>query len=131
MATSLDAKWRFVAAVDVDWDGVYAGRQGAMVKQFATVQSLALAADAVRRWARAVLEAYPDIVEVRLSAPNKHHFVYDLARFGLENAKRGLPRRRPALRPHPGDRHPRRRTTRRTGMGRLSGVAELKAVRSL
>jgi urate oxidase len=23
--------------------------------------------------------------EIRFSAPNKHHFVYDLARFGLEN----------------------------------------------
>ena len=34
---------------------------------------------------KAVLETYPDIAEVRLSAPNKHHFVYDLSPFGLDN----------------------------------------------
>jgi urate oxidase len=32
-----------------------------------------------------VLEAYPFVAEVRLSAPNKHHFVVDLSPFGLEN----------------------------------------------
>ena len=34
---------------------------------------------------KAVLEHYPAIAEVRLSAPNKHHFVYDLSKFGLQN----------------------------------------------
>ena len=34
---------------------------------------------------KAVLEAYGFVAEVRLSAPNKHHFVYDLSRFGLPN----------------------------------------------
>jgi urate oxidase len=32
-----------------------------------------------------VLEAHPEVAEVRFSAPNKHHFLYDLAPFGLEN----------------------------------------------
>jgi urate oxidase len=34
---------------------------------------------------RAVLETYPQIAEIRLSAPNKHHFVVDLSPFGLDN----------------------------------------------
>ncbi|SKT98092.1 uricase [Mycobacteroides abscessus subsp. abscessus] len=34
---------------------------------------------------KAILESYPSIAEVRLSAPNKHHFVYDLSPFGLDN----------------------------------------------
>jgi urate oxidase len=33
----------------------------------------------------AVLAGQPQIAEVRFSAPNRHHFAYDLARFGLEN----------------------------------------------
>jgi urate oxidase len=33
----------------------------------------------------AVIEARPEIAEVRLSLPNKHHFVVDLSKFGLEN----------------------------------------------
>jgi urate oxidase len=34
---------------------------------------------------RAALEAYPQIAEVKLSAPNKHHFVVDFSPFGLDN----------------------------------------------
>ena len=33
----------------------------------------------------AVLEARLEVVEVRISMPNKHHFVVDLSPFGLEN----------------------------------------------
>lgn len=87
MATSLVAQWRFAqteGAWQVDWDDVYAGVKVQMVKQFAVVQSKALQ-QTLFEMGKAVLEAYPFIVEVRLSAPNKHHFVYDLAPFGLDN----------------------------------------------
>jgi urate oxidase len=83
MATSLVAQWRFTS-VDVDWDATYAGIKQLMVKQFATLQSLALQ-QTLWHMGRAVLEAYPFIAEVRLKAPNKHHFAVDLAPFGLEN----------------------------------------------
>ena len=33
----------------------------------------------------AVLEACPGVFEVRLSLPNRHHFVVDLSPFGLAN----------------------------------------------
>jgi urate oxidase len=33
----------------------------------------------------AVLEARPEVAEVRLSLPNKHHFLVDLSPFGLKN----------------------------------------------
>jgi urate oxidase len=33
----------------------------------------------------AVLERYPDVAEVRLSMPNRHHFLQDLSVFGLDN----------------------------------------------
>ncbi len=32
-----------------------------------------------------VLDALPGVCEVRLSLPNKHHFVVDLQPFGLDN----------------------------------------------
>ncbi|MCX6469563.1 MAG: urate oxidase [Corynebacteriales bacterium] len=83
MATSLVAKWRFTTT-DVDWDAVYADVKQLMVAAFATLQSLALQ-QTLYAMGTAVLEAHPEIAEVRLSAPNKHHFVYDLARFGIEN----------------------------------------------
>jgi urate oxidase len=35
---------------------------------------------------KAAIEAVPAVAEVRLAAPNKHHFLYDIARFGIENS---------------------------------------------
>ena len=43
-----------------------------------------VAADAVRD-GRGGARGLPDVVEVRLSMPNKHHFIIDLFPFGLEN----------------------------------------------
>ena len=54
------------------------------MKQFAVVRSLALQ-QTLYEIGKAVLEHYTAIAEVRLSAPNKHHFVYDLSKFGLQN----------------------------------------------
>jgi urate oxidase len=48
------------------------------------VHSLALQ-QTLYEMGKAVLVRFPIIAEIRLSAPNKHHFRYDLSRFGLEN----------------------------------------------
>lgn len=85
MATSLTAQWRFTTT-DVDWEAVYVGVKEQLIKQFAVVQSLALQ-QTLFHMGRAALETFPELTEVRLAAPNKHHFVYDLAPFGLENPK--------------------------------------------
>ncbi|MGN6761536.1 MAG: factor-independent urate hydroxylase [Leifsonia sp.] len=83
MATSIVAKWRF-SSVDVDWDDAYARITAAMVAEFATLQSLALQ-QTLWHMGTAVLDAVPELAEIRLVAPNKHHFVVDLAPFGLDN----------------------------------------------
>jgi urate oxidase len=83
MATSLVAQWRFTTT-DVDWEATYAGIKQIMVSTFATVHSLALQ-QTLYEMGKAVLEAYPFIAEIRMSAPNKHHFLYDLSPFGVSN----------------------------------------------
>lgn len=83
MATSLDAGWRFTG-LDVDWEAVYPTIRGILVETFATLHSLALQ-QTLYAMGRAVLEACPSVAEIRLSAPNKHHFAYDLSGFGIEN----------------------------------------------
>jgi urate oxidase len=83
MATSLIARWRFTQT-DVAWDDIYVGIKALLIKQFATLQSLALQ-QTLWHMGRAVLEAYPFIAEIRLSAPNKHHFAVDLDPFELDN----------------------------------------------
>ena len=83
MATSLVARWRFTTT-DADWNEIYAGVKALLVRQFAVVHSLALQ-QTLYEMGKAVLEAYDIVAEVRLSAPNRHHFLYDLARFGIDN----------------------------------------------
>ena len=83
MATSLTAQWRYTTT-ELDWEATFEGVKVQLVKQFAVVQSLALQ-QTLFEMGKAVLETYPEIAEVRLAAPNKHHFVYDLSPFGIEN----------------------------------------------
>jgi urate oxidase len=83
MATSLVAQWRFTST-EIDWEATYVDIKAHLTKQFAVVQSLALQ-QTLYEMGKAVLEAYPVIAEVRLSAPNRHHFVYDLSKFGVAN----------------------------------------------
>jgi urate oxidase len=83
MATSLEAKWRFADA-PADWDAAYDAIKTALVSTFATLHSLALQ-QSLFEMGKAAIEAVPELAEVRLSAPNKHHFLYDLGRFGIEN----------------------------------------------
>ncbi|WP_062386154.1 factor-independent urate hydroxylase [Demequina iriomotensis] len=86
MATSLVARWRF-GDVDVetfDFDEAYAEIKAALVETFAGFHSLALQ-QTLYEMGKAALEAVPELVEVRLSAPNKHHFAYNLAPFGISN----------------------------------------------
>jgi urate oxidase len=84
MATSLTAAWRFSEHVDLDWETTYGGIRQILVRHFATLHSLALQ-QTLYEMGRAVLEAYGYVAEIRFSAPNKHHFVYDLSPFGLDN----------------------------------------------
>ena len=84
MATSLHARWRF-DGTPADWNAAYATVRQALTSTFAEHHSLALQ-QTLHEMGRAALEAVPELCEIRLSAPNKHHFLYDLARFGIDNA---------------------------------------------
>lgn len=83
LATSLTARWRY-ARIDLPWGRVYDDVRGILIERFAQVHSLALQ-QTLWEMGKRVLEAHPEIVEIKLSAPNKHHFLVDLAPFGLDN----------------------------------------------
>ncbi|MGH3448751.1 MAG: factor-independent urate hydroxylase, partial [Nocardioidaceae bacterium] len=86
MATALSVRWRHSdAGTDTDWDTSYDAIKATLLEQFATVHSLALQ-QTLYEMGKAVLEQQPAVAEIRLSAPNIHHFAYDLDRFGLNNA---------------------------------------------
>ena len=83
MATSLTARWRYLGT-DVDWGKVYSDIRRILLARFAEVHSLALQ-QTLWEMGRAALLAHPEVAEVMLTAPNKHHFVVDLSPFGLDN----------------------------------------------
>ncbi|MEA9987083.1 factor-independent urate hydroxylase [Subtercola sp. RTI3] len=83
MATSLVAQWRYVGT-DVDWNAAYEGIKTILIEKFATLHSLALQ-QTLFEMGKAALEAYDSLAEIRFVAPNKHHFVYNLEPFGVEN----------------------------------------------
>lgn len=96
LATSLVARWRYAAPAEagekpedcsrvaLDWGKAYAGIRAAILDTFAATHSLALQ-QTLQAMGVAVLEAHPEVAEIRFSAPNKHHFAVDLAPFGLDN----------------------------------------------
>ena len=83
MATSLVARWRYLGT-EIDWAAAYPSIRQLLLEQFAEVHSLALQ-QTLYEMGRAVLEAHDEVAEIKFSAPNRHHFVYDLSPFGLEN----------------------------------------------
>jgi urate oxidase len=88
LATSVTAWWRYttdaVAAGGLDYNALYDAIRDLMYQRFAQVHSLALQ-QTIFEMGRAVLERFEEVAEVKLSCPNKHHFVVDLEPFGLEN----------------------------------------------
>jgi len=83
LATALTARWRYRAAM-ADWAVSFAEVRRVMLETFAVKHSLALQ-QTLYAMGEAVLEARPEIVEIKLSMPNKHHFAVDLSPFGMAN----------------------------------------------
>lgn len=87
LATSVTARWRYsgdVLADGYDFGAAFASVRTAMVETFAALHSLALQ-QTLYAMGEAALDACPDVVDVRMSMPNKHHFLVDLSPFGLDN----------------------------------------------
>jgi urate oxidase len=83
LATAVRANWRHLGADEKDWDTSFAAAREALVGAFVNTYSLSLQ-QTLYAMGAAVL-GVDGIVEVRLSLPNKHHFLVDLAPFGLDN----------------------------------------------
>jgi urate oxidase len=83
LATAVTARWRH-AADDSDWDQSFGGTREALIGAFVDTYSLSLQ-QTLYQMGRQALEKRTELVEVRLSMPNKHHLLVDLSPFGLDN----------------------------------------------
>ncbi|MFF5128649.1 factor-independent urate hydroxylase [Streptomyces syringium] len=88
LATEVHARWRHAWSDDArpmpDWDRSYTQARGHLLSAFAETYSRSLQQTLYAMGSR-VVEQDPEIEEIRLSLPNKHHFLVDLAPFGIKN----------------------------------------------
>jgi urate oxidase len=107
LATAVDARWRHdrvdpageaggrvdappagseavAARLGIDWAASYVAARGALVAAFVETYSYSLQ-QTLYAMGQRVLAECPEVVEIRLSLPNKHHLPVDLAPFGLDN----------------------------------------------
>jgi urate oxidase len=83
LATAVDAKWRHLSDKS-DWADSFAGAADALTDAFVQTYSYSLQQTLLSMGTR-VLESRPEIAEIRLALPNKHHYLVDLTPFDLEN----------------------------------------------
>jgi urate oxidase len=83
MATSLTARWRYGGG-RVEWKSCYEAVLSDLTQTFARHHSLSLQ-QTLYAMGESLLKEHEEIVEVRLSMPNKHHFTVDLSPFGMTN----------------------------------------------
>ncbi|GAA0447427.1 factor-independent urate hydroxylase [Streptomyces stramineus] len=88
LATEVNARWRHAwcdeAEPAPDWDDSYRRTRAHLLAAFAGTYSFSLQ-QTLYAMGAAVIDSGPGIDEIRLSLPNKHHFLVDLDPFGLKN----------------------------------------------
>ncbi|MEV0743421.1 factor-independent urate hydroxylase [Streptomyces sp. NPDC050549] len=88
LATEVSGRWRFNWSDDAqempDWETSYERTRQHMLQAFAETYSLSLQQTLYQMGSR-IIDNREEIDEVRFSLPNKHHFLVDLAPFGLKN----------------------------------------------
>jgi urate oxidase len=84
LATIVTARWEYGDDAG-DFDATWRTVRDTLLEAFGDHYSPSVQFT-LRRMGRAVLKAVEAIDRVRLSLPNRHHLLYDLSRFGLENA---------------------------------------------
>ena len=84
LATAVNATWRHASTRTATGTTSMVAARDALVGAFVGTYSLSLQ-QTLHAMGQAVLDRLPDVAEVRLSLPNRHHFLVDLAPFGLDN----------------------------------------------
>jgi urate oxidase len=83
LATAITARWSFTGGVIAfadSWEAV----RGTILEAFSDHYSPSVQFT-LHHMGKAVLAARPEVQRISFSLPNRHHILYDLGRFGLEN----------------------------------------------
>lgn len=83
LCTTVDATWRHTTPPP-DWGKAFDAGRSALLSAFADTYSHSLQ-ETLYAMGERLLDACAGVAEVRLSLPNRHHFLVDLAPFDLDN----------------------------------------------
>ncbi|GGQ54404.1 factor-independent urate hydroxylase [Couchioplanes azureus] len=83
LATAVDARWRHLSDT-TEWGESFEKAKDALVNAFVNTYSYSLQQTLFSMGTR-VLDSRPEIAEIRLALPNRHHYLVDLSPFDLEN----------------------------------------------
>jgi urate oxidase len=85
MATEVTARWTYRGSLaEIDFTASWEAVRAIVLATFGDHYSPSVQFT-LHRMGDAVLEARPEVARISFSLPNKHHLLYDLSRFGLEN----------------------------------------------
>jgi len=82
-ATAVRGVWRY-ASSSIDFNAAWRGIRQTILDTFAAHDSLSVQ-HTLHAIGRQVLNAFPEVVEIQLTMPNKHALLVDLSPFGLDN----------------------------------------------
>ncbi|MGF1471631.1 MAG: factor-independent urate hydroxylase [Rubrobacteraceae bacterium] len=85
LSTVVKSKWVY-NTTDVDFNETWRGVKDQILTTFTDHYSPSVQ-NTLYLMGGAVLERFPEIEKIWFSFPNRHHIVYDLERFGMENDK--------------------------------------------
>jgi urate oxidase len=84
LATKVAATWRYMPGADVDYDASFEAVTRTLLDVFAEHHSESVQASI---WiiGQAVVDRHPEVAEVTMTMPNLHHWLADVAQFGVPN----------------------------------------------
>ncbi len=83
LATIITARWSYRRG-DIEFGAAWSGVRRTILEAFCDHYSPSVQFT-LHHMGKAVLGAHADVRRINFSLPNKHHLLYDLERFGLEN----------------------------------------------
>ena len=84
LATKVNATWRYERPSEVEFERVFDGVRRTLLQAFADHFSPSVQ-NSIWVMGKAILERHPEVAEIRMTLPNLHHWIVDMAPFGLPN----------------------------------------------
>jgi len=84
LATAVTARWRY-RDTSVDWSEAFERARRALVETFATHDDSNSLQHTLYAMGESLLRACPEVEEVRMAMPNRHHLLVDLEPYGKRN----------------------------------------------